>query len=619
MTETAAKLTGRVARLVALFSVLTMALLLLLVPGLLLLHPRATDAVVERLLYLLAAAAITSTGIVVRRLARFRYVLRAIALESGSIEPQELEALGFEAGRLTRRWLVPFVAAEATFATSFRPPAVDLPTGASVALLGAIFTGAVSLLLYGVIRSVFLRAMELAPQETMREIVEGAERKGIAQARIARRLRTAVATPVALVALGSALVASAHVRRVAEESRETTARVVARAAFEYSPGVVREAGLDAAQDRMRALGFRSTSRAEPRPYDLARNDDGSATLTVPLDAGSAELRFQSSSVPVLGLRALVVTVLTVVVAGALGAALGRAHSLDLKLATDGIRLLGTEAVIRGGRMRVHPPRFQVVQDLEDAIEELADRFRVFARAQERSILAREAATRTRGLFFASVSHDLKSPLNAILGFSELVRMEPLTSGQAESLAVIHRRGRELLALIETILDAARVEAGQLSLMVERTKTSDLFGAAFQKAKDLVGDKPTEIVGEIGEGGSEIELDRIQMQRALSTLIAFGVRESRAPAVRVRALADGPEHVVISVDVPGRRSAARLDKLLLAAGQPGAGEHRGLALALSLARSIIELHGGTLTTADAGGTPVFLIRLPRSVATAIGSI
>src|SRR5262249_56857985 len=103
--------------------------------------------------------------------------------------------------------------------------------------------------------------------------------------------------------------------------------------------------------------------------------------------------------------------------------------------------------------------------LERAIELLAERFRVFARAQERAILAREAGTRTRGLFFASVSHDLKSPLNAILGFAELVRQDTLTPGQAESLEVIDRRGRELLALIETILDAARVEAGQLALVV----------------------------------------------------------------------------------------------------------------------------------------------------------
>ena len=74
---------------------------------------------------------------------------------------------------------------------------------------------------------------------------------------------------------------------------------------------------------------------------------------------------------------------------------------------------------------------------------LAARFRVFAQAQERAISARKATARMRGLFFASVSHDLKSPLNAILGFTELVRKsETLSAGQSESLSLIDRRGRE---------------------------------------------------------------------------------------------------------------------------------------------------------------------------------
>ena len=246
-------------------------------------------------------------------------------------------------------------------------------------------------------------------------------------------------------------------------------------------------GEDAAGARATALGFRATLSDEAMPYRADRDEHGLTVVTVPLDAGSAELRFYGTTVPVLSTTSLVVTLLTVVLAWALGGALGRAHTLDLQHATEGIRLLGTEAVIRGGRLPVRPPQFRVVAELEQAIEHLAERFSVFAQAQERAILAREAATRMRGLFFASVSHDLKSPLNAILGFAELVRMEPLTNGQAESLDVIDRRGRELLALIETILDAARVEAKQLALVVERTKPDDLFGETFAKARDLGND------------------------------------------------------------------------------------------------------------------------------------
>lgn len=614
MNEAAAKLASRVVLWVLGASLLTNTLLLALIPELLLLDPKTAAAATDQGLATLATASLAAVGFVVTRLRRHRYLLRALAFGSRSIDPFEMDELGREPARLTRRWLLPHLAAEAVLVTSGRPREVDLPTGTSLAMLGAIVAAAVSLLLYVVVRALFLRATELAPPEVMRELIETAERAGRARWRIQRRLRTAVMTPVALVAIGTALIASAHVRRADEVEREATARALGRATLELSPGVVESAGLEAAAARATELGFSPTLSDEEKPYDVLRGDRGLTVLTAPLDAGSAELRFYGSTVPVLGAASIVVALLTVAAAAALGSALGHAHTLDLQHATEGIRLLGTEAVIRGGRLPVRPPQFRVVAELEQAIERLAERFSVFARAQERAILAREAATRMRGLFFASVSHDLKSPLNAILGFAELVRMEPLTSGQAESLDVIDRRGRELLALIETILDAARVEAKQLALVVERTTTSELFGETFAKARELGNDRSVEIVGQIGDGVGEIVVDRVRMARALATLVAFAIRQGRTLSVHVRATADGPRHVLLQVDVPGRHGTRELARLLAAAGKPGAGEHRGLSLGLSLARSIIELHGGTLEAVESrSGEPAFSVRLPLPAA------
>src|SRR5690606_5747372 len=106
---------------------------------------------------------------------------------------------------------------------------------------------------------------------------------------------------------------------------------------------------------------------------------------------------------------------------------------------------------------LRPPRLRLIAELAGAIDALTVRFGVFAQAQEGAIRARSTAVRARGLFFASVSHDLKSPLNSILGFIQLVSMQPLSQGQQESVEAIETRARELPALIETILDAARVE------------------------------------------------------------------------------------------------------------------------------------------------------------------
>lgn len=610
MNPAAARLASRVVMSLFAFSIANAVLIVFLIPGLLLLDPAAGAAAVDREIIALTVAGTVALSLVVVELRKHRFLLRALALGSRAVEAFEMQELGSEPGRLTRRWLIPHLVAQAMFVTKYRPGVLGITTGTSLALLGAVVVAAASLLFYVVVRSLFLRATELASPEVMREVVEAAERSGRARFRIQRRLRTAVATPVALVAIGSALIANAHLRRADEYSREATARAVARATLETAPGVVESAGLDDAIASAEELGFSARRSPDARPYSVAQGDDGISVLSTPLDQGSAVLRFHGSTVPVLGMAPMIVALLTVVLAAALGGALGRAHSVDLEHATEGVRLLGTEAVIRGGRLSVRPPRFSAVGELESAIERLAERFSVFARAQERAILAREAATRTRGLFFASVSHDLKSPLNAILGFAELVRLETLTPGQAESLDVIDRRGRELLALIETILDAARVEAGQLSLIIEREKTSELFGDAFSKARDLGGDRSMEVVGEIGDGVSELIVDRVRMARALATLVALAARQARLASVRVRAAADGKGYATIQIEVASRRGVQRLQRMLAAAGQPGGGEHRGLALSLSLARSIIELHSGTLTAVEtSSGSPAFLVRLP----------
>lgn len=610
MNEGAAKLASRVILWVIAASLATNFLLLGLIPDLLLLDPAAQLAAINRELLMLALAGLSGFGIVAVRLERHRYVLRALALGSRSVDAYELDDFVNEPGRLSRRWILPHLVAEAVFATWARPREVDLATGTSLALLGGIVAAAVSLVFYIVVRALFLKVMELAPSDVMREVIESAERGGRARVRILQRLRTAIATPVALVAIGAALIASAHVRRADADAREATARALGRAALELNPGVVETAGLEAAANRAAELGFIPSLSDDEKPYGVVRRDHGLTIVTTPLDAGSAELRFYGSTVPVLSVASVLFALMTVGLAAGLGGALGRAHTADLQHATDGIRLLGTEAVIRGGRLVVRPPLFKVVGELEDAIERLAERFRVFARAQERAIFAREAATRMRGLFFASVSHDLKSPLNAILGFAELVRMEPLTSGQAESLDVIARRGRELLALIETILDAARVEARQLSLVVERTKTSELFGDTFTKARELGSDRDVEVIGEIGDGAGELVVDRIRMARALATLVLFAVRQARAAAVHVRATADGSGYVNIEVEVPGRRGSGDLSRLLAAVSRPGVGEHRGLALGLSLSRSIVDLHKGTLSAVEStSGAPAFCVKLP----------
>lgn len=610
MSPAASNLVARALALTFASTAIASALLGVLTPHLLLLSgPVAKEGAATLALAVLLGGGF-GVGLSALRLRRYRFVLRALALGSTSIEPYELAEMNDEPRGVVTRWAVPcslFLVAMTSF---FRPKIIDLATGATLCLLGLVIVAAVSLPLFALVRSSFLKAFELAPHELMREVVEAAERRAQVGERVSRRMVIAVTTPVAFLAIGSALVVSAHLRRADERHREESARVFSRAALEQLPGLVAGAGLEEAIERGRALGFAARVRSTPSDYRVTRGEDGIVSLVTPLDRGSAEVRFSGSTAAVLSPGFVFVALAAAGFAGALGTLLGGALGRDLRAATRDVQELGTEDVMSGGTRIMRFAQFRMVARLGLAIEQLAARFRVFAKAQERSIEARKAAARMRGLFFASVSHDLKSPLNAILGFTELVRKTELSPAQLESLNLIDRRGRELLALIETILDAARVEAGQLSLVLDPTDVESLLSESVAKGKDLGGDREIEVYVELAENTPPLRVDRVRVPRALATFIGHAVRSAQTSAIHVRAAPDPSGRVRIDIEVPNQdQDPRRLAAMLDPSPTLGPSEHRGLALGLRLARSVVELHGGSIEVSSLGSGAAFSVLLP----------
>jgi signal transduction histidine kinase len=605
MTAADPKFLLRIVGWQVLFSVGTSLLAAVAAPRLLLLsggveEPTSVSVLVAIIAGGAFAAARTWWG-----LKRHWFVLRALTLGSRTIEPFEMDALTGEVWGATARWigaplfaLIPVVV--------WRPTTMDVTTAASVALLAALIVAAASLPLHVLVRGAFVDAIELADPALMREVVDQAEKRGVTSRRVARRLLAALATPVAFVALGSALIANAHLRRADERQREESARALARSALELGPGVVATAGLDEALEVAEDLGFSAQVVDDSGEYRVSRTPSGKTQLTTPLDGGRAVVVFSGSTVPVLSLVSILIVVLVVVTAGGLGLTLGRALSEDLRNAASGVRGLATSSK----RKRLdRSARFRVVAELGAAIERLAARFRIFSRAQRQAIRAREAATRMRGLFFASVSHDLKSPLNAILGFAELVRQsEPLTDDQVESLTQIERGGRELLALIETVLDAARVEAGQLSLVREPVPVEELFTHAIRIGHDLGGQYDVAVLEDLPSRPLAVQVDRIRMSRALATFVGQALRTTSDAPVRLSAR-PGRDLAVLRVEIPTNIASEQLVQTILDPSRRG-NEPRGLTLALGLARSVVELHGGNveLVTSDAG-IPAIEVRVP----------
>jgi signal transduction histidine kinase len=608
------KLVLRIVGWQVLFSSATSLLAAVAAPRLLLLSGGVEEPTSFAVLLAIIAGGAVAAARTWWGLHRHRFVLRALTLGSRSIEPFEMDALTGEVWGATARWIgAPWLAL--VFVVIWRPTTMDVTAATSVALLAAIIVAAASLPLHVLIRTSFLDAIELADPALMREVIDQAEHRGATKKLVAKRLLAALATPVAFVALGSALIANAHLRRADERQREETARALARAALELGPGVVATAGVDEAVEVAEDLGFSARVSEESGDYRIERTALGKTELTAPLDEGHVKVVFNGSTVPVLSFESLVIVLVAVGAAGALGLLLGHALSGDLRNAASGVRGLA----VRGKRQRLDKvARFRAVAELGAAIERLAARFRIFARAQRQAIRAREAATKMRGLFFASVSHDLKSPLNAILGFSELVRQtEALTEGQTESVLEVERSGRELLALIETVLDAARVEAGQLSLVREPVSIDELFDQAVEVGRDLGGGQQhVSIQRSVADHAPTVQVDRVRMGRALATYVGQALRATSSSSIGLRARHFEGSWATFEIEIPTTEASVRQVESIVDPGRrTTTGEPRGLALALELARSVVELHGGRvrMATTDAG-VPTILVRVPTKAVT-----
>jgi signal transduction histidine kinase len=579
-------------------------------PRLLLLDARVLVTTLPTALWVFAASAVFGAILTVILARPAADTMRGIAdADTDSIEAGDLAGIYALPSRIVLGHLVvSAVAAASTILPVYRPETNDLYTAVALVLLYMTMVSAGALPLYVRLRAAVSRVLEHAPPEIGRAALIALEDDPRTVPAIRTRFLAAVALPVAFVALGASLLVYAHARAFDAQARERTASELARGVFDLVKGT--PSGRNEAIAEAETQGFRAEVSPTPLAHEEVRADDQEALLSVPLEDGHAVVRFDRTRLsPITGVYFLLAVIGTAI-AGILGARIATLFTNDLALATMVVRATGVADVIRGTKL-LRQPRFRSVRALLDSIDRLGDVFREFAAAQQRAIEARAATERMRGLFLASMSHDLKAPLNAILGFGALVGRSPLTDGQRESLSIIEQRGRELLALIQTILDSARVEAGALEISPEPTVMGDVVMSAVLDARDLVGTPDVHVVGEVQPGMPPAHVDSLRMVQALTAVITTAVRFTDKGAVNVRATYAG-ERLRIDVETAGRGLPADEREKIFEAFKYAdkARRHGGLGLGLALARSIIEIHGGSIDVDNLqGGGVVFHVWLP----------
>jgi PAS domain S-box-containing protein len=233
----------------------------------------------------------------------------------------------------------------------------------------------------------------------------------------------------------------------------------------------------------------------------------------------------------------------------------------------------------------------------------------------------ELASRAKSEFLANMSHELRTPLNAIIGFSEIMGGEmlgPLGTGQYKGYVHdIADSARHLLALINDILDAAKIESGQMSLSESEINPTALAESVIRLMMPRAQRAGLKLNLHAGEGLPKLLADETKLKQILINLVSNAVKFTPAGGrVDVRAELDASGDFVFMVCDTGIGIAKDdIPHALAPFGQVESRFHpsfEGTGLGLPLAKSMTEMHGGRfeLVSQPNLGTTVIL-RLPQS--------
>lgn len=215
-------------------------------------------------------------------------------------------------------------------------------------------------------------------------------------------------------------------------------------------------------------------------------------------------------------------------------------------------------------------------------------------------------------FLATMSHEMRTPLNAIIGFSEIMSTElfgPLgNDGYRGYVDDIHDSARNLLLLLDNVLDMAALRDGQLSLNEETVDVDD----AVEEAMRLVSAE-AERSGVVlrrscsGGGAPTLLCDRARLRQLLLNLLSNAVKFNRAGGTVTIDIAAGHELTITIADTGHGIADDELPRVLGPFGRTDSATSRtaaGAGLGLPLARALVERHGGRLdieSEADCGTT------------------
>jgi len=254
---------------------------------------------------------------------------------------------------------------------------------------------------------------------------------------------------------------------------------------------------------------------------------------------------------------------------------------------------------------------------EGTVEDVTARH-VTQQALRKALAEAEEASRAKSAFLAAMSHELKTPLNAVLGFSEIIKDEvlgPIQPPRYRAYASdIHASGTRLLAIISDVLDVARLSGGAITLNARPYAVALLVDEAVTMARIATEDR-REVALDIAAGLPQVDVDPQRLRQSLANLLSNAIKftpEGGRIAVKVWQDACGGISFAVSdtgIGMDREKIAAALEAFRQLDGSL-ARRFEGAGLGLAITKSLVELHGGTLAIESAiGAGTTVTIALP----------
>jgi two-component system sensor histidine kinase KdpD len=273
--------------------------------------------------------------------------------------------------------------------------------------------------------------------------------------------------------------------------------------------------------------------------------------------------------------------------------------------TAPMRLRGVLAVDGRGR-RWSPEERELLDTCAALLAISLERIHYIEVAQH-STLQMESE-RLRNSLLTAISHDLRTPLAALVGLADALKLTPLTSPQAEVADAMRRSALRMSALVANLLDMARLQSGAVQLNRHWLPLQEVIGSALAGLDELLAGRP--VVVDLPADLPLVELDAVLIERVLVNLLENAVKYATG-AIRIGARTAG-RHVEIDVvdsgpGFPAGREAQLFDKF-----ERGDRESAtpGVGLGLAICKAIVEAHGGRISAHNpAGGGACVRVELP----------